>query len=405
MIEVQEKLLKILSDVLWRKTPEHTYSEQEWDGILSAAEDQGVLFLVLQGCASIRQQLSAAGWLKWRSKLISTMINNESLMAVQSKVVDLMQNEGIPCAVLKGASLSACYYNPSARALGDIDLLVPAQFVEQASEILVSQGFHAPEDSFAHPYHIDFYKNSVVVELHYAVSTFPDSPAGTEAKQYMETWQEQLQQKHIGNHTFQCLSDSHQALSLLLHMERHMTTGCIGLRQLCDWATFLTSVMPDYFANQILPELKLCGLKEFAGVLTGTAIRYLGLNSAYGMHFQSVRERDIQAMIDEILRAGSIHNRNNTEDGSSFFVDESGTSSSVRVFLNKINSLARRKFPITKKLPFLLPLFWLYIPLRYWLRSLMGKRRRKSLLRTITITKQRKQLYRALNLFKSVQEK
>lgn len=405
MIEIQEKLLKILSDVLWRKTPEHTYSEQEWDGILSAAEDQGVLFLVLQGCASIRQQLSAAGWLKWRSKLISTMINNESLMAVQSKVVDLMQNEGIPCAVLKGASLSACYYNPSARALGDIDLLVPAQFVEQASEILVSQGFHAPEDSFAHPYHIDFYKNSVVVELHYAVSTFPDSPAGTEAKQYMETWQEQLQQKHIGNHTFQCLSDSHQALSLLLHMERHMTTGCIGLRQLCDWATFLTSVMPDYFANQILPELKLCGLKEFAGVLTGTAIRYLGLNSAYGMHFQSVRERDIQAMIDEILRAGSIHNRNNTEDGSSFFVDESGTSSSVRVFLNKINSLARRKFPITKKLPFLLPLFWLYIPLRYWLRSLMGKRRRKSLLRTITITKQRKQLYRALNLFKSVQEK
>lgn len=405
MIEVQEKLLKILSDVLWRKTPEHTYSEQEWDGILSAAEDQGVLFLVLQGCASIRQQLSAAGWLKCRSKLISTMINNESLMAVQSKVVDLMQNEGIPCAVLKGASLSACYYNPSARALGDIDLLVPAQFVEQASEILVSQGFHAPEDSFAHPYHIDFYKNSVVVELHYAVSTFPDSPAGTEAKQYMETWQEQLQQKHIGNHTFQCLSDSHQALSLLLHMERHMTTGCIGLRQLCDWATFLTSVMPDYFANQILPELKLCGLKEFAGVLTKTAIRYLGLNSAYGMPFQSVRERDIQAMIEEILRAGSIHNRNNTEDGSSFFVDESGTSSSVRVFLNKINSLARRKFPITKKLPFLLPLFWLYIPLRYWLRSLMGKRRRKSLLRTITITKQRKQLYRALNLFKSVQEK
>lgn len=90
MIEIQEKLLKILSDVLWRKTPEHTYSEQEWDGILSAAEDQGVLFLVLQGCASIRQQLSAAGWLKWRSKLISTMINNESLIAVQSMIVDLM---------------------------------------------------------------------------------------------------------------------------------------------------------------------------------------------------------------------------------------------------------------------------------------------------------------------------
>lgn len=405
MIKVQENLLKILSDVLWRKTSEYTYSEQEWADILTAAEDQGVLLLVLQGCTSIRQQVSSAGWLKWRSKMLSTMINNEVLMETQSKIAEALKSESIPYAVLKGASLSACYYDPSVRALGDIDFLVPVQFVDRASEILISQGFHAPEDSFVHPYHIDFYKNSVVAELHYAVSTFPDSPAGAEAKQYMESWQDQLQPKNIGSYSFQCLSDSHQALSLLLHMERHMTTGCIGLRQLCDWAAFLTIVMPDYFANQIIPELKLCGLKEFAGVLTMTAIRYLGLNPAYGMPFQSIRERDIQAMNEEILRAGSIHNRNNTKDGSNFFVDESGTSSAVRVFVARINSLAQRKFPVTKKLPFLLPIFWLYIPLRYWVRSMAGKRRRKSLLRTIMITKQRKQLYRTLNLFKNAPEK
>ena len=103
-------------------------------------------------------------------------------------------------------------------------------------------------------------------------------------------------------------------MSILLHMARHMTTGCIGRCQLCDWAAFLTIVMPDYFANQIIPERKLCGLKEFAGMLTMTAIRYLGLNPAYGMPFQSIREHDIQAMLEEILRAGSI------KDGSNFFV-------------------------------------------------------------------------------------
>ena len=163
--------------------------------------------------------------------------------------------------------------------------------------------------------------------------------------------------------------------------------------------------MPEHFEDQILPELKLCGLKEFAGVLTRTAIRYLGLNFAYGMRFQSVQECDIQAMMEEILRAGSIHNKNNTKEGSNFFVDESGTASAVQVFVTRTNSLARRKFPVTKKAPFLLPLFWLYLPLRYWIRSLMGKRRRKSLLRTITVTKQRKQLYRTLKLFEGAQEK
>ena len=405
MTGVQEILLKITSDVLWRKSPHHTYPQQVWEDVLSAAEDQGILFLVLQGCTSIRQQLSSAGWLKWRSKLVSTMLNNESLMATQSRLFALLQNSGIPCAILKGSSLAACYYDPASRALGDIDLLVPPQFIEQAASILTSQGFHAPKESFSHPYHIDFFNNGIVAELHYAVSTFPDSPAGTAAKQHMESWPEQIRLKHIGNHTFPCLSDSHQALSLLLHMERHMTTGCIGLRQLCDWAAFLTGITPDYFADQILPALKSCGLAEFAGVLTQTAIRYLGLNSVYGSPFRSVCGSNVQAMIDEILRAGSIHNKNNTEDSSSFFVGESGTESSLRVFICKINSLARRKFPLTKKLPFLLPLFWIYIPLRYWFRSLMGKRRRKSLLRTITITKQRKRLYRALNLFRDAQEK
>lgn len=405
MVAAQESLLKILSGVLWQKTPEYTYSEREWEDILSTAEDQGVLFLVLQGCPSIRRQLSSAGWLKWRSKLLSTIVNNESLMAAQSRIIGRLEREGIPCAVLKGCSLAACYHDPSARALGDIDLLVPPQCVQQACGVLESLGFHAPKASFDHPYHIDFYQNGVVAELHYAVTTFPDSPAGREAERYMASWQEQIQQKHIGGHAFCCLSDSHQALSLLLHMERHMTTSCIGLRQLCDWAVFLTSITPDDFAGQILPELDLCGLMQFAGVLTWTAIRCLGLNSAYGMAFPSVHERDIRAMIGEILRAGSIHNRNNTADSSSFFVDESGTASSARVFIGKISALARRKFPITKKLPFLLPVFVLYIPLRYWFRSLTGKRRRKSLLRTITITRQRKRLYKALNLFESVQEK
>lgn len=195
MIKVQKSLLKILSDVLWRKTSEYTYSEQEWEDILSTAEDQGVLLLALQGCTSIRQQVSAASWLKWRSKMLSTMINNEVLMEAQSKIAEALKNQSIPYAVLKGASLSACYYNPFARALGDIDLLVPVQFVDRASEILISQGFCAPEDSFVHPYHIDFYKNSVVAELHDAVSTFPDSPAGTEAKQYMESWARAAQTK------------------------------------------------------------------------------------------------------------------------------------------------------------------------------------------------------------------
>lgn len=405
MERVQENLLKLLSDVLWHKTSEHSYSEPEWMDILALAEEQGVLFLILQGCGCIRMQISSTEWLKWRSKLVSTMVNNDSLMALQSKLLDLMAEKEIPCAVLKGAGLAICYYEPAVRALGDIDILIAPQYAGQAVDLLLAQGFSAPEESFNHPYHIDFYKKNRIVELHLAVSSFPDSPAGAEAKRIMESCWQDIRNKQFSGHSFPCLSDLHQALSLMLHMQRHMTTGCIGLRQLCDWASFLKSVPPENFRKQIFPKLQDCGLAEFAAVLTMTAVRYLGLEPEYTIWCQRVHESTIRAMIGEILREGSIHHKNQTEDSSSFFVEVSGTESALRVFVSKINALAKRKFQVTQKFPLLLPLFWIYIPVRYWARSLAGKRRRKSLFQTIRMTQQRKQLYKELHLFQVEQER
>ena len=401
MRDVQKNLLNILAGVLWGKPSQYAYSESEWEDILSLAEDQGVLTLILQGCKSIRLQISAPNWMKWRSKLISTILNNESLMAVQSDILNQMRAEGIPCAVLKGASIAACYEKSLTRALGDIDILVPKEYVAPASDVLIRHGFRAPEKSYKHPYHIDFYKKNAVVELHYAVSTYPDCDTGAEAARFMETCWNGIHWKQSGDHAVPCLGDAHQAMSLLLHMERHMTTGCIGLRQFCDWAVFVGRVQPDSFSGEILPVLERCGLAKFAGILTAAAVDVLGLAPEHAAWCGAVSSSNTGAMMDEIFRVGNIHKKNTTEDGSSFFVEESGNKAAVCVYVGKINALAKRKYPVAEKLPVLLPLFWVYIPLRYWIRSLAGKRSRKSLLRTIRMTKQRKQLYRELQLFQT----
>ena len=401
MHDVQKKLLNILSEALWTNTSLHTYSQQEWEDILTLAEDQGVLFLILQGCKSIRSQISTEKWTKWRSKLVSTMLNNEALLAAQSKILARMQEAEIPCVILKGTSLAACYYNPAVRAMGDIDLLVPLRYTEHAANVLLELGFFAPKESYEHAYHIDFYGKDTTVELHFAVSGYPDSAAGEAAKRFMDMCWPEIQHKAIGDYGIPCLGDSHQVLSLLLHMERHMTTGCIGLRQLCDWAVYIRTVSPEILGEQILPVLERCGLAKFAGVLTQTAIVYLGLDAQWGTWCPADCRWGVNAMMDEILRTGSIHNKNNSDDVSSFFVENSGTRTATSVYIKKMNALVKRKYPVTQKLPLLLPVFWIYIPLRYWIRSLIGKRRRKSLLRTISATRQRKRLYQSLKLFQN----
>lgn len=396
---VQKNLLKVLSGILWNQKPDYSYSEAEWIEILALAEDQGVLFMLLQRCPCIRKQLTSSAWIKWRSKLVSTIVNNDSLMELQSNLLNLMTARGIHCVVLKGIANAAYYHEPGMRALGDIDLLVAPQNVHQAVELLLEEGFVASEESFSHPYHIDFYKENAVLELHFAASSYLDSDAGTVAKSIMESCWQDIQNRQILSYSVPCLSDLHQAVFLLLHMQRHMTTGCIGLRQLCDWAVFLKGVPTEKFCELILPVLESCGLAKFAAVLTLTAFRYLGLESKYVTWCQRVHESILDAMICEVFREGSIHHKNKTEDSSSFFVESSGSEPVLRVFIGKMNNLARRKFPITRKLPWLQPVFWVYIPIRYWIRSLSGMRRRKSLLHTMKMTKQRKQLYRELRLF------
>ena len=109
MHDVQKNLLNILSDALWGKAARYIYSESEWEEILTRAEDQGVLFLILQRCKWIRPQLSSSNWVKWRSKLVSTILHNESLMEMQNGILNRMRSVNIPCIILKGASLAACY--------------------------------------------------------------------------------------------------------------------------------------------------------------------------------------------------------------------------------------------------------------------------------------------------------
>ncbi len=401
MNEIHHNLLHVLSHALWQKDLNLVLSEEEWEALLKEAEKQGVLSLVLQGGASIRTQVSSAFWRKWRNIVVSTVASNFFLIGTQDQLLSELKREKIPCVILKGTSAAICYSNPGMRALGDIDLLVKPEYKENAILILERLGYTAPAESFVHPYHIDFYGNGVVVELHFAASTYPENAGGRKAKSIMEGCWGQIKYESIHEHAFPCLGDAHQALSLLMHMERHMTSGCIGLRQLCDWAAFMSKVSADSYRKNILPLLEQCGLDKFACVLTQVCVRYLELTLNHTARFNFGDEHTTVTMIREILRAGNINNQNNTDDISSFFVDRSGEKSSVVVFVSKLNAIAKRRYKIARLIPLVLPAFWIYIPFKYWVRSLCGVRKKKSLFKTVEQTRFRKSLYRELKLYET----
>lgn len=96
-------------------------------------------------------------------------------------MLDLLEEEGIPSLVLKGAALCQILYpNPGLRPMRDIDLLLAKEDIQQAHAFLQKKGFRAstaaiPKDHFHLP---PLYQNvdglQICVELHHDL--FPNCP-------------------------------------------------------------------------------------------------------------------------------------------------------------------------------------------------------------------------------------
>lgn len=339
---------------------------------------------------------------EWKKYTISSVMRNELLVHAQTNVVKLLQNDGVQCAILKGSSVAILYPKLEMRALGDIDILVSKDQCQQAVEVLVSDGYHKHETD--HPFHIGFDKSGVYLELHYDLTEYSDTPIGEYIKDRLSNALSRIEEVNVDNSVLPVLSEPDQAIALLLHMERHMVSGGIGLRQLCDWCVFIDSLSQECLVNDVLPTIRECQLYQFASVLTRICVDYLGLDELKHQWCMYIPKRTADALLDDIMDSGNIMSHGLERTSSSMLVKgEESTEGHSSMFTSAAKNLtqsARKQFPICNKLPVLLPIYWVYIPVRYLYRAMKGTRPKQSINRIVGYALKRKRLYRKLELFK-----
>src|SRR5437764_4658153 len=73
---------------------------------------------------------------------------------VTAEVVDALRAEGVPCVVLKGATVARWLYSDAtARPYSDADLLVPPAALSSAEEVLGNLGFEPERGQSELPAH------------------------------------------------------------------------------------------------------------------------------------------------------------------------------------------------------------------------------------------------------------
>lgn len=334
---------------------------------------------------------------KARSAAITATIASEHMLNNQQEILDLLEAHRIPCAVLKGTSVACFYPHPELRTPGDIDILTGAEHIEQAREYLTAAGFAFDHETEMHQ---AFYGLGALVEIHRTASVFPELPKGEYAAAFMGGALEHLHEEKLGGFAFPCLDFPYQMISLLAHIERHMRSAGIGLRQICDWAVTIHAHRED-LGEEELSLLEQCGLLHFAKIVTGMCEKYLGLPPFSWS--QDVSQGDVDALAADILTAGNFQAQEGMGKVSAVML---GAKFSVAD--QKINILRNYRLHVRYRIetqyqwaknPLWQPLFWVYFPVQRALRVLSGRRKKVSLRKALQRARERQELIRRLKLY------
>ncbi len=391
---IEQILLDLLADSLFGAGREIVCNSVLWPLVWHEAYSQAVTLIAFSGSAP--ENCNEKFLFKMRGTLQDDMRrvihgNKEHL-----RLHKIMTEAGIPYVILKGVASAAYYPDPLLRVMGDVDFLVNECDVQRACEVLEKNGLtRNPKE---HEKHIVYFDDNGNFEMHITPAGVPKGPEGEKTR---ELFKDIIKRARILETPFGSVivpSDFHHGLVILLHTCCHFTSEGIGLRQLCDWAVFVSHFTDEEFCGLFEEKLKAIGLWRFAVVLTQACTECLGIpRRAFAGECDEVLVNDL---IADIFKSGNLGQKNATSVQESVFSQKNSNKSFLGNFISSVNEIVYFYWGFTKRVKILLPLGWLFFGGRYIVRSLTGKRPKIEIKKLKDRTDARNSLYEEIKLFK-----
>ena len=366
MNNTQKNLLHRLSQALFGTQDTFTLPED----VLSEAKAQTVSSLLVNDYQAIAKNIRC--------------------IAAHAELTELMK--GIPFVTIKGYASALYYPIPERRMMGDVDFFVAPENLQVAYDRLLDAGC-SRQDS-PNERHSVFRNKSIILELHSEIKGVPNGEDGirTEFLTAEAKVRELLSDLINASVTVETQQgpivipdEFHHGLIMLLHVAGHMVNdGGVGLRHLCDWAVYVHRVDLEKYKE----ELERIGLWIFACQLTAVSSAYLGLPKK---HWAGEWPKQfLECLIDDFLTAGNFGRKHGGRSGTQLI----GSTSFIEFI--------KKRVPIVRKYPILLPFGTIYYSFHYAICVMLGKRKIVEI-STIEGAKERQRLYDQFQLFNTGQ--
>jgi hypothetical protein len=393
-------LLDLLANSLFGKTHAFDY-EIDWREVYGESVSQTVTAVAFEGIlrgAALPKEV-ACHFLRTYQQIRRRNAENHGWHVYLG---GLLEQNGIPYRILKGAASARYYPKPSLRVMGDVDFLVPPEYVARATAVLERNGIRKWEKDV--PPHIVFSNEKARFEMHYETVGIPRGKAGELIRGYTEDIFEAADTRESGGYAVP--SPFHHGLILLLHTQHHMLSEGVGLRHLCDWAVFVNSFSNEEFSDVFKARLKAAGLWNFARVLSQTAVLYLGL--LYRDWMGTADPSLCGALIGDILTNGNFGRKESHHGITGLFIaspEKSARRGGFWQFLYSAKALVEANNAFYKRHKLFLPAGLVYYAARYAARSVLravrGKHTRADFITSLKKGSKRNGIYRKLKLFEA----
>lgn len=283
------------------------------------------------------------------------------------QIFDIFEKNGIPAVPLKGAVLKYLYPSPGLRYMSDIDLLIRPEDASGVNKLVTEMGFKTEVYNNGST---DIYISPMGMKYEVKKNLAGESVNAQTVKFAERLMECTTASKGGGVHY---LPKEEHYIYVLCHMAKHMLYGGIGIRVIAD--VWLCNQKWDMDRSRLNRMLKSLGLFEFDTIVCKLATVWFGSETA---------SDEVKALEDYILGSGTFGTDQQMVTNSMLL--EQKTGSKVRYLFRRLFPSYRDMrfyFPILRKAPVLLPVFWVV----RMIRSILFRRGKlKEELRTVERT-------------------
>lgn len=390
-------LLNLLSNALF-DSPIEISGAVDWQAVYRESVAQSVVALAFSNLdKSILPEDVAK---TWEEMTYHVMMSNMQVDSDHAQLHQILSSANIPYVILKGNASASYYPDPMLRSMGDVDFLIDKENVEKVDLLLRKNGFESQPSN--HECERAYHKGMSIWELHWEVNGVPGGEVGETIHEYLSDMIEKAEPASLTNGEYLSPTPFHHGLVMLLHVARHMVTGGIGLRHLCDWAVFVEKLgdrIPEMFEDK----LKTVGLWRFAQLLTQLSVVYLKCPKQSWMG--DLEHELLDALKDDLFAAGNFgHKDLNRADEAKFITSRRkggvNDDSALKQSILSANEIVRKHWKFADKVPIIYPVGWAFFGGRYAFRSLVGKRKKMNVKSLATSAQTRREIYKKIKLFK-----